>query len=86
MTDVLVMAEQMEVPVQHIFSSIRRRGLIADADAGRGAGSLRLSALMDLYIHPLYILVTKILSSILNSSALIHPLYYLLSTVGLTCL
>jgi hypothetical protein len=40
MTDVLAMAKQMEVPVQHIFSSIRRRGLIADADAGRGAGSL----------------------------------------------
>jgi hypothetical protein len=35
----------------------------------------RLSALMDLYIHPLYVLVSKILSSILNSPALIHPLY-----------
>jgi hypothetical protein len=40
MTDVLAMAEQMEVPVQHIFSSIRRRGLIAGADVGRGVGSL----------------------------------------------
>jgi hypothetical protein len=44
---------------------------------------------MDLYIHPLYVLVSKILSSILNSLAPIHPLYHLLSTlstvVGLTC-
>jgi hypothetical protein len=49
---------------------------------------LRLPALMDLYIHPLYILVSKILSSILNSSAPIHPLYHplsTLSTVGPTC-
>jgi hypothetical protein len=49
---------------------------------------LRLSVLMDLYIHPLYILVSKILSSILNSSALIHSLYHPLSTlfiVGPTC-
>jgi hypothetical protein len=47
----------------------------------------RLSALIDLYIHPLYVLVSKILSSILNSLALIHPLYHplsTLSTVGLT--
>jgi hypothetical protein len=35
--------------------------------------------LMDLYIHPLYVLVRKILSSILNSPALIHPLYHPLS-------
>jgi hypothetical protein len=33
MTDILAMAEQMKVPVQHIFFSIRRRGLIADTDA-----------------------------------------------------
>jgi hypothetical protein len=49
---------------------------------------LRLPALMDLYIHPLYILVSKILSSILNFPASIHPLYHLLSTlftVGPTC-
>jgi hypothetical protein len=49
---------------------------------------LRLPALMDLYIHPLYVLVSKILSSILNSSALIHPLYHplsTLSTMGPTC-
>jgi hypothetical protein len=49
---------------------------------------LRLPALMDLYIHPLYVLVSKIFSSILNSSALIYPLYHplsTLSTVGLTC-
>jgi hypothetical protein len=45
---------------------------------------LRLPALMDLYIHPLYVLISKILSSILNSFALIHPLS-ILSTVGLTC-
>jgi hypothetical protein len=53
-----------------------------------GAPVLRLPALMDLYIHPLYVLVSKILSSILNSSAPIHPLYHLLSTlsmVGPTC-
>jgi hypothetical protein len=43
---------------------------------------LRLSALMDLYIHPLYVLVSKIPFSILNSSAPIHPLYYPLSTLS----
>jgi hypothetical protein len=47
--------------------------------------SFRLPALMDLYIHPLYVLVSKILSSILNSPALIHSLYHPLSTVGPTC-
>jgi hypothetical protein len=36
---------------------------------------------MDLYIHPLYVLVSKILSSILNSPTLIHPLYHPLSTL-----
>jgi hypothetical protein len=49
---------------------------------------LRLPALMDLYIHPLYVLVSKMLSSILNSPAPIHPLYHplsTLSTMGLTC-
>jgi hypothetical protein len=49
---------------------------------------LRLSALIDLYIHPLYVLISKILSSILNSPAPIHPLYHPLSTistVGPTC-
>jgi hypothetical protein len=35
---------------------------------------LRLSALMDLYIHPLYVLVSKILSYILNSPAPIHDI------------
>jgi hypothetical protein len=45
-------------------------------------GLLRLPTLMDLYIHPLYILVSKILSSILNSSAPIHPLYHPLSTLS----
>jgi hypothetical protein len=49
---------------------------------------IRLSTLMDLYIHPLYVLVSKILFSILNSPAPIHPLYhplFTLSTVGPTC-
>jgi hypothetical protein len=52
------------------------------------AGSLRLPELIDLYIHPLYVLVSQILSSILNSPAPVHPLYHLLSTlstVGPTC-
>jgi hypothetical protein len=54
----------------------------------RTGSSVRLPALVDLYIHHLYVLVSKILSSILNSSAPIHPLYHplsTLSTVGLTC-
>jgi hypothetical protein len=49
---------------------------------------VRLSTLMDLYIYFLYVLVNKILSSILNSPAPIHPLYHslsTLSTVELTC-
>jgi hypothetical protein len=46
---------------------------------------IRLSALMDLYIHSLYVLVIKILSSIPKSSAPIHPLYHPLSIVGPTC-
>jgi hypothetical protein len=45
--------------------------------------NLRLPALMDLYIHPLYVLVSKILSSILNFPASIHPLSTLF-TVGPT--
>jgi hypothetical protein len=66
------------------------------------AAAFRLPALMNLYIHPLYdlshswtsifilytILVSKILSSILNSLTLIYPLYHplsTLSTVGPTC-
>jgi hypothetical protein len=44
--------------------------------------ALRLSALMDLYIHPLYCLVIKILSSILIYPVSIHHLYHPLSTVG----
>jgi hypothetical protein len=47
--------------------------------------SIRLSILMNLYIYSLYILVIKILSSISNSPAFIHPLYHPLSTVGPTC-
>jgi hypothetical protein len=50
--------------------------------------ALRLPVLMDLYIYLLYVLVNKILSSILNSFAPIHPLYHSLSTlsiVGPTC-
>jgi hypothetical protein len=49
---------------------------------------VRLPALMNIYIHPLYVLVSKILSSIPNSFAPIHPLYHPLSTlftVGPTC-
>jgi hypothetical protein len=42
----------------------------------------RLPVLMDLYIHPLYVLVSKILSSIFNSPARIHPLYHPLSTLS----
>jgi CRISPR/Cas system-associated exonuclease Cas4 (RecB family) len=44
--------------------------------------SLRLSALIDLCIHSLKGLVIKILSSISNSPASIHPLYHSLSIVG----
>jgi hypothetical protein len=36
----------------------------------------------DLYIHPLYVLVSKILSSILNSPVPIHPLYHPLFTIS----
>jgi hypothetical protein len=56
--------------------------------AQRSQVVLRLPVFMDLYIHPLYVLVSKILSSILNSSTPIHPLYHplsTLSTVGSTC-
>jgi hypothetical protein len=42
----------------------------------------RLSVLMVFYIHPLYVLVSKILSSIFNSPAPIHPLYHPLSTLS----
>jgi hypothetical protein len=48
----------------------------------------RTAAPMELYIRPLYVLVSKILSSILDSPAPIHPLYLplsTLSTVGPTC-
>jgi hypothetical protein len=48
----------------------------------------RLPALMDLYIYPLYVIVSKIFFSILNSSAPIHSLYhplFTLSTIGPTC-
>jgi hypothetical protein len=36
----------------------------------------------ELHIHPLHVLVSKILSSILNSLAHIHPLYHPLSTLS----
>jgi senataxin len=42
----------------------------------------RLSALMDIYIHSLYVIVSKIISSILNSPAPIYPLYHPLSTLS----
>jgi hypothetical protein len=51
---------------------------------GRTTQSIRLSAFMILYFYPLYILIIKILFSILIFFALIHPLYHHLSTVGLT--
>jgi hypothetical protein len=71
----------------------------ADADAAACASVLgfvppshargvRLPALIYLYIYPLYVLVSQILLSILNSPALIHRLYHplsTLSTVGPTC-
>jgi hypothetical protein len=67
----------------------RRRRYACHGRSGRAvAGSTRLPALMDLYIHPLYVLVNKILSCILNSFAPIHHLYHHLSplsTVGSTC-
>jgi hypothetical protein len=44
---------------------------------------LRLSALMELYIHHLKGLVIEILSFIPNSSASIHPLYHLYPLWGL---
>jgi hypothetical protein len=45
--------------------------------------SLRLSALIDLYIHPLYILVIKILLSILNSPvSILYPLWSSLVTLS----
>jgi hypothetical protein len=43
---------------------------------------------MNLYIYPLYVLVSKILFSVLNSPVPIYPLYHslsILSTVGSTC-
>jgi hypothetical protein len=53
----------------------------------KASSALRLPALMDLYIHPLYVIVSKILFSILNSPVSIHPLYhplFTISTVGPT--
>jgi hypothetical protein len=50
--------------------------------AGREDVAKTLPALMDFYIHPLYVLVSKIISSILNSPAPIHPLYHHLSTLS----
>jgi hypothetical protein len=43
--------------------------------------ALRLPAPIHPLYHPLYVLVSKILSSILNSPAPIHPLYHPLSTL-----
>jgi hypothetical protein len=55
---------------------------LCENNRSRSVSSLRLSALMVLYIHPLYVLVSKILSSILNSPTPIHPLYHPLSTLS----
>jgi hypothetical protein len=46
------------------------------------AGWVRLPVLMDLYIHPLYVVVSKIISYILNSPAPIHHLYHHLFTLS----
>jgi hypothetical protein len=59
--------------------SVRVQGIVVDYCNQK---CIRLPALMDLYIHPLYVLVSKILSSILNSPAPIHPLYHPLSTLS----
>jgi hypothetical protein len=63
-----------------------QNGTVSDSDAAvsrrHGGSGVRLPGLMDLYIHPLYVLVSKILSSILNSFAPIHPLYHPLSTLS----
>jgi hypothetical protein len=50
---------------------------------GRRMGGISLPVLMDLYIYPLYVLVSKIFSSILNSLAPIHHLYHPLSTLSI---
>jgi hypothetical protein len=47
---------------------------------GRQRPALRLAAAF--YIHPLYMLVSKILSSVLNSFVRIHYLYHHLSTLS----
>jgi hypothetical protein len=63
-------------------SRIRRAG----SDRARRAMSreqLRQFAFIDLYIHPLYVLVNKILSFILNSTISIHSLYHPLSTLSI---
>jgi hypothetical protein len=69
------------VSSRHVERTRRRATRSAPRVEVPPSNPVRLSALMDLYIHPLYVLVIKILSSILNSPATIHPL----STVGPTC-
>jgi hypothetical protein len=89
-----VQARQLTAAIQfHTELNIqnaRHYSLQADRDPSLSTVEqpVRLSALMPLYIPPLYILVSKILSFILNSPVSIHPLYhplFTLSTVGPTC-
>jgi hypothetical protein len=65
----------------NVHRSVARVLLLADVTSGTPWATC-ISALMDLYIYPLYVLVSKIFSSILNSSAPIHPLYHPLSTLS----
>jgi hypothetical protein len=69
------------------YEKFREKGFLVEIMEFVGSSGIRVPALIDLYIHPLYVLVSKILSFILNSSALIHPLYhplFTLSTMGST--
>jgi hypothetical protein len=66
-----------ELQVQH-------GGAHALAHDVRAAGVIRLSALIDLYIHPLKGIFYSH-HKIYSFSASIHPLYHPLSTVGSTC-
>jgi hypothetical protein len=71
--DVCDLADAAWVYCEIIMLSRRCRYVL---HARSGAKTIRTH---DLYIHPLYVLVSKILSSILNSPAPIHPLYHPLS-------
>jgi hypothetical protein len=71
--------------VQLILGACRASAKKGSDSANPQESLLRLPVLIHIYIHHLYVLVSKILSSILNFSAPIHPLYhplFTLSTVG----